>query len=69
MDKYLNMHNQAPAQLHLDIFKHHGIKVEVQHWYQHNSEQVIENYKATSLWDSEIITDRYVPCNKLDIFI
>ena len=29
----------------------------------------MENEKATILWDSPIITDRHVPCNKLDIII
>ena len=32
-------------------------------------EQVMENEKATILWDSPIITDRHVPCNKPDIVI
>ena len=34
-DKYLNRHNQVAAQLHLD---HYAIKVDAQHWYQHNLE-------------------------------
>ena len=29
----------------------------------------MENEKATILWDSPIITDRHVPCNKADIVI
>ena len=29
----------------------------------------MENEKATILWDSTIITDRHVPCNKPDIVI
>ena len=29
----------------------------------------MENEKATILWDSPIITDRHVPCNKPDIVI
>ena len=29
----------------------------------------MENEKATILWDSQIITDRHVPCNKPDIVI
>ena len=37
-DKYLNRHNQVVAQLHLDICKHYAIKVDAQHWYQHNLE-------------------------------
>ena len=43
-DKYLNRHNQVAAQMHLDICKHYAIvaikaiKVDAQHWYQHNPE-------------------------------
>ena len=29
----------------------------------------MENERATILWDSPIINDRHVPCNKLDIVI
>ena len=50
-DKYLNRHNQVAAQLHRDICKHYAIKVDAQHWYQHNPERVMENEKATILWD------------------
>ena len=68
-DQYLNRHNQAAAQLHLDICRHYGIKVEAECWYQHKPERVMENEKATILWDSPIITDKHVPCNKPDIVI
>ena len=37
-DKYFNKHNQVATQLHLDICKHFAIKVDTQHWYQHNPE-------------------------------
>ena len=30
---------------------------------------MVENEKATILWDSTIITDRHVPCNKPNIVI
>ena len=68
-DQYLNRHKQLAAQLHLDICTHHGIKVEAECWYQHKPEQVMENEKTTILWDSPVITDRHVPCNKPDIVI
>ena len=35
VDQYLNRHNQVAAQLHLDICRHYGIKVEAECWYQH----------------------------------
>ena len=37
-DRYLNRHNQVAAQLHLDICRHYGIKVEAECWYQHKPE-------------------------------
>ena len=46
-DQYLNRHNQVAAQLHLDICRHYGIKVEAECWYQHKPERVMENEKAT----------------------
>ena len=67
--QYLNRHNQVAAQLHLDICKHYGIKVEADCWYQNKPEQVMENEKANILWDSPIITDRHVPYNKPDTVI
>ena len=36
-DQYLNRHNQVAAQLHLDICRHYGIKVEAECWYQHKT--------------------------------
>ena len=37
-DQYLNRHNQVAAQLHPDICRHYGIKVEAECWYQHKPE-------------------------------
>ena len=68
-DQYLNRHNQVAAQLHLDICKHYNIAVEAQYWYQHKPERVVENELATILWDSPVITDRHIPCNKPDLIV
>ena len=68
-DKYLNRHSQVAAQLHLDMCKHYAIKMDAQHWYQHNPECVMENKKSTILWDHQFKTDRHIPCNKPDIII
>ena len=68
-DHYLNRHNQVAAQLHLDICRHYGIKMEAECGYQLKPEQVMVNEKATILWDSPVITDRHVPSNKPDIVI
>ena len=37
-DQYLNRHNQVAAQLHLDMCRQYGIKVEAECWYQHKPE-------------------------------
>ena len=66
-DQYLNRHNQVAVQLHLGICKYYNIKVEAQHWHQHKPEWVVENELATILWDSPVITDRHIPCNKPDL--
>ena len=34
----VNRHNHVAVQLHLDMCKHYAIKVDTQHWYQHNPE-------------------------------
>ena len=52
-DQYLNRHNQVAVQLDPDICRQYGIKMEAEYWYQHNSEQVMENEKATILWDPQ----------------
>jgi len=65
-EQYLNRHNQVAAQLHLDICKKYGIKVDAKSWYEHKPERVMENDKATILLDSQIITDRHIPFNKPD---
>ena len=66
-DQLFNRHNQVAVQLHLDIWKHYGIKMEEKYWNQHKPEGIIGNDKATILWDSPIITDRDVPYNNPDI--
>ena len=68
-DQYLNRHNQVAAQLHQNICKHYGIKVQADCSYKHKPEWVMQNEKATILWNSPIITNRHVPCNKPDIVI
>lgn len=68
-DMYLDRHNKVAAELHLDICKHYGIDTQAKHWYQHKPDRVMENDEVTILWDSQIQTDRHIPCNKPDIVI
>ena len=68
-EKYLNRHNQVSAELYPDICKYHDVRVDGQYWYKHKLDRVIENDKVTVPWDSQIITDRHIPCNNPDIVI
>ena len=43
--------------------------MDAQYWCDHKPDRVIESDKVTILWDSQIITDRHIPCNKPDIVI
>ena len=54
------VHNQVPAQLFQDISKYYDSKVDVQYWYEHMPDRVVENGKVTALWDSKIIIDRHL---------
>ena len=56
-DKYLDRHNMAAAQLHLDICKHYNMQVSAKQWYEHKPERVMENAKVVVLWDFQICTD------------
>ena len=67
--QYLDRHNKVAAVLHMDICKYYGIDVQGQHWYEYKPDRVVENDEATILWDSQIITDRCIPCNKPDIVV
>ena len=61
VEKYLNRHSQAVGQLHLNVCKYYHIKLDVQYWYEHKPDRLIENDKVTVLWDSQMITDRHIP--------
>ena len=68
-DKYLDKHNMVAAQPHVDICKCYYIQVSTKHWYEHKPHRVTENDKVVVLLDSQICTDRQIPCNKPDIVI
>ena len=62
-EEYLNRHNHVAAQLHLDICRHYGIKMDAKTWNEHEPNHIMENDQATVLWDSQIITDIYIVTN------
>ena len=59
------------AQLHFNIFKEIGIKLNNKHWYDHVPKSVKTSHEAkvTILWNQQVQTNRTIPNNKLDIII
>ena len=53
----------------LDICRHYGIKVEAKPWNKHEPKHLMETDQATVLLDSQILRDRHINCNQLDIVI
>jgi len=57
------------AQLHFNIFKETGGKLDKKHWYEHvpKSVETSQGVKVTILWNQKMQTDRTIPNNKPDI--
>ena len=70
-EQYTKGHDRVCAQLHCNVCKEVGIKLENKHWYAHVPKSVQTNLdgKVTILWNQQVRTDRTVPNNKLDIII
>jgi hypothetical protein len=59
------------AQLHFNICKETGVKLDNEHWYDHVPKLVKTNLqcKVTTLWNQLMKTDRTMPNNKPGILI
>ena len=59
------------AQLHFNICKEIGVKLENKHWYEHLPTSVKTSHegKVTILWIQQVQSDRTIPNNKPDIII
>jgi hypothetical protein len=59
------------AQLHSNIWKELGIKLDSELWYEHvpKSVEITEVGKVTVLWNQQVQTDRTIPNSKPDIII
>ena len=59
------------AQLHFNICKEVGVKLDKKHWYGLVSKSVERSQagKVTILWNQQVQTDRTIPNNKPDIII
>ena len=58
------------AQLHFNICKERGVKLDKKHWYEHvpKSVETSQGGKVT-MWNQQVQTDRTIPNNKPDIII
>ena len=59
------------AQLHFNIFKEKGVKLNKKHWYEHvpKSVETSQAGKVTVLWNQQVQTDTTIPNNKSHIII
>ena len=59
------------AQLHFNICKETGLKLDTEHWYEHVPKSVERSHqgKVSILWNQQMQTDRTIPNDTLDIII
>jgi hypothetical protein len=70
-EQYMRQHDRVCAQLHFNIYKELGIKLDSELWYEHvlKSVETSQMGKVTILWSQQVQTDRTIPNNKPDIII
>jgi hypothetical protein len=68
-EQYTKKHDRVCAQLHFNICKEIGVKLDNQLWYDHVPKSVKTSHEAkvTILWNQQVQTNRTIPNNKLDI--
>jgi hypothetical protein len=70
-EQYIKRHDRVCAQLHLNICKGLGVKLDTELWYEHvpKSVETSQVGKVTILWDQQVQTDRTIPNNRTGIII
>jgi len=70
-EQYIKRHDRVCTQLHFNIFKETGIKLNNKHWYDHvpNSVETSHECQVTILWNQQVQTDRTISNNKRDNII
>jgi hypothetical protein len=70
-EQYIKRHDRVCAQLHFNICKETGVKLDKKHRYEHvpKSTETSQGGKVTILWNQQVQTDRTIPNNKPDIII
>ena len=70
-EQYVKWHDKVSAQIHCNICKETGEKLDKKHWYEHVPNSVVTNHggKVTIQWNQQVQTDRTIHSNKSDIII
>jgi hypothetical protein len=70
-EQYIKRHDRVCSQLHFNICKELGVKLDSELWYEHvpRSVETSEVGKVTILWNQQVQTDRTIPNNKPYIMI
>jgi hypothetical protein len=70
-EQYIKRHDRVSAQIHFNIRKETGVKLDKNHWYKHVPKSVETNQggTVTILWNQQVQADRTIPNNKPDIII
>jgi hypothetical protein len=65
-EQYIKRHDRVCAQLHFNICKETGVKLDTKHWYEYVPKLVetSQRGKVTILWNQQVQTDRTIPNNK-----
>ena len=70
-EQYIKRHDRVCAELHFNICKETGVKLDNKHGYDHapKSVEISHAGKVAKLWNQQVRTDRTIPNNKPDIII
>jgi hypothetical protein len=68
-EQYIKRRDRVCAQLHFNICKEVGVKLDSELWYEHvpKSAEISQAGKVTISWNQQVQTNRTIPNNKPDI--
>ena len=70
-EQYIKRHDIVCAELHFNICKETGVKLDNKCWFQHIPKLIATRSegKVTILWNQQVQANRTIPNNKHDIII
>ena len=70
-EKCIKRYDRVRAQLHFNVCKEIGVKLDNKHWYSYvpKAFETSHECKVTILGNQQVRTDRTIPNNKPDIII